>query len=127
MMRRFAQSLAALVLMSGTVAGQSTTSSPSYPGSGHTYQVEYGRVAFKNAYSADGVQMTYTRLTDGRSAVINYTALEVRPNLFWNTWTEADGTSVARVEDFENGKIYTIVHFPDGKIVNLSGTFRKLD
>jgi len=127
MMRRLVQSLAVLVLMSGTAAGQSTTSSPSYPGPGHTYQVEYGRFAFKNAYSADGRQMTYTRLTDGRSGVVNYTALEVRPNLFWNTWTEGDGTSVARVEDFENGKVHAIIHFPDGKIFNLSGTFRKLD
>jgi MoaF-like len=71
--------------------------------------------------------MTFTRLTDGRSGTVHYTALEVRRSLFWNTWAEADGTSVARVEDFESGKVYAIVHFPDGKIVNLTGTFRKLD
>jgi molybdenum cofactor biosynthesis MoaF-like protein len=127
MMRRLVQSITAAALMSSAAVGQSATSSPSYPGPGHTYQFEFGPLTFKNEYNADGKQMTFTRLTDGHSGTVNYRAVEVRPNLFWNTWAEADGTSVARVEDFESGKVYAVVHFPDGKVANLSGTFRKLD
>jgi hypothetical protein len=127
MMRRLFQSLMAAALMSSAAVGQSATGNSNYPAPGHTYQFEFGRLAFKNEYSADGKQMTFTRLTDGHSGMVNYRALEVRPNLFWNTWAEADGTSVARVEDFESGTVHAVVHFPDGKVVNLSGTFRKLD
>jgi hypothetical protein len=126
-MKIFVQSLAAVGLMSSAAIGQPATSSPNYPAPGHTYQFEFGRLTFKNEYSADGKKMTFTRLTDGRSGIVSYTALEVRPNLFWNYWVETDGTSVARVEDFESGKVHAIVHFPDGKVVNLNGSFRNLD
>ena len=113
--------------MSGVAAGQPATSSPNFPGPGRTYVFDFGRFQFKNEYSADGKQMTFTRVSDGRSGSVNYTAIEVRPNVFWNYWVETDGTSVARVEDHESRTAHAMVHFPDGRIVNLSGTFRKLD
>lgn len=122
-----AAALLSVAVLASDAGAQPATSSPNYPGSGHAYQFEFGRLAFKNEYSADGKQMTFTRLTDGRTGTVSYTALEVRPKLFWNYWVEADGTSVARVEDFESGKVHAIVHFPDGKVVNLNGSFRKID
>jgi hypothetical protein len=70
--------------------------------------------------------MTFTRLSDGRTGTVQYTAVELRPNLFWTYWVEADGTSVARVEDFEREIVHATVHYHDGKVINLSGTFRKI-
>jgi hypothetical protein len=102
------------------------STSANYPAPGHVYQFEFGKLAFRNEYSSDRKQMTSTRLSDGRTGTVQYTAVEIRPNLFWNYWVESDGTSVARVEDFERGTVHAMVHFPDGKVVNLSGTLRKL-
>jgi hypothetical protein len=106
---------------------QRVSTSANYPAFGQVYQFEFGALAFKNDFSADGKQMTFTRLSDGRTGTVRYTALEVRPNLFWNYWVESDGTSVARVEDFEQGLAFAIVHFSDGKVINLKGTFKKIN
>jgi len=100
--------------------------SASYPAPGHTYQIEFGALAFKNEFNADGKQMTFTRLSDGRTGTVQYTAVEIRPNLFWTHWTESDGTSVARIEDYERETVHAVVHFHDGKVLSLNGTFRKL-
>jgi len=111
----------------GVARAQAQNTSANYPAIGHVYQIEFGALQFRNEYSADGKQMTFTRLSDGRTRTVHYTASEVRPNLFWNYWLEADGTSVARVEDFEQGRVHAVVHFPDGKVLNLKGTLRKVD
>jgi hypothetical protein len=113
--------------MSGAAVGQPVTTSPNYPGPGHAFQFDFGLVSFKNEFAADGKQMTFTRLSDGRTGTVSFTAIEVRLHVFCNYWVETDGTSVARVEDHESRTAHAMVHFPDGKIVNLSGTFRKLD
>jgi hypothetical protein len=126
-MRMLIRIVAIVALMSGAAVGQPVASNPNYPGPGHAFQFDFGLVSFKNEFTADGKQMTFTRLSDGRTGTVNFTAIEVRPNVFWNYWVETDGTSVARVEDHESRTAHAMVHFPDGKIVNLSGTFRRLD
>jgi hypothetical protein len=127
MMKRLSYVIVFAVLMSNASLGQQASSSPNYPGPGHAFQFDFGRFAFKNEYSADGKEMTFTRLSDGRTGTVKYTVIEVRPNVFWNYWVETDGTSVARVEDHDSHQAHAMVHFPDGRVVNLSGTFRKLD
>jgi hypothetical protein len=109
------------------VTQQTGTSSTNYPAPGNIYQFDFGVVAFRNDYSPDRKSMTLTVLSSGRTVTVQYTAVELRPNLFWNYWVETNGTSVCRVEDFERGIAYAMTHLHDGKVINLSGTFKKLE
>ena len=115
-----------LIVMDGFAQTSSAKTSTDYPAAGHTYQIEFGTMAFKNEYDPDRKHMTFTRISDGRTGTGEYTAVRVRRNLFWNSWVESDGTSVARVEDFDRGIVHAIVHFQNGKVLNLSGTLKKL-
>jgi hypothetical protein len=119
--------LAAIGLPNGNGVARAQAPNSNYPAIGHVYQIEFGALQFRNEYSADGKQMTFTRLSDGRGGIVHYTASEVRSNLFLNYWLEADGASVARVEDFEQGRVHAVVHFPDGNVLNLNGTLKKVD
>ena len=109
---------------------QQTTSSgasPNYPAPGSTYRFDFGADAFRNSYSPDRKSMTFTRQSNGFTGTVQYTAMELRPNLFWNYWIDADGSSVSRIEDFERGVAHAMIHFHDGRVLNVSGTFKKLE
>jgi MoaF-like len=124
MLLRLSLLMAVASLYSASTSAETATA---YPALGHAYLFEFGTLAFRNEYSLDGKELTFTRLRDGYTGTVHYTTVAIRPNLFWTYWVEADGTSVSRVEDFERGLAFATVHFHEGKVINLSGTLRRLD
>lgn len=57
---------------------------------------------------------------------VEYTAVQVAPEVYMVYWTEHDNTHVVHVEDFGRGVAYTNISAPDGSFANLRGTLRLL-
>ncbi len=81
---------------------------------------------FRNEHS-----MTFTGLVqraEGRpmTDTVEYTAVEVAPQVWMVYWTEKDNTHVVHVEDYGNGMAWTNISAPDGSFTNLKGTLKVL-
>ncbi|QPC91606.1 hypothetical protein [Mesorhizobium sp. INR15] len=100
-----------------------------FPAIGHVYEARFGDLAFHLKFDADGAIMRFAQ-TDAanlaKAEAVRYRALGIRPDVFMVTWTEADGTTVTHVEDFENGVVHTNITRPDLSFLNLSGSWRRL-
>ncbi|MEA3071668.1 MAG: hypothetical protein QOD29_3114 [Alphaproteobacteria bacterium] len=116
-----------LSISHGSVAlAQPATTNPSFPASGHQYEVKFPDRQFSVDYKPDGKEMTFTR-PDGSGDTVQYTAIEIRPNVFMVYWTgPKDATHVTQVVDFEREIIYATAAYKDGRFVNLRGTIKRL-
>lgn len=101
-----------------------------FPAIGHIYEADFGNLAFRLQFHADGSTMHFAKADapdfSGAQAV-SYRALAIRPGVFMVTWTEADKTTVTHVEDFEGGVVHTNITGPDLSFLNLSGIWKKID
>jgi len=105
---------------------QSETTNPSFPARGHQYELKFTDRQFQVDYKTDGKEMTFTR-PDGSGDTAQYTATEVRPNVFMVYWTGSkDGTHVTQVLDFEREIIYATAAYKDGRFLSLRGTIKRL-
>lgn len=57
---------------------------------------------------------------------MTYRAVAIRPQVFFVTWKEADGTTVTHIEDFAEGIVHTNITQPDLTFLNLSGSWTRL-
>lgn len=76
--------------------------------------------------------MTFTGLVQragGRpmTDTVEYTAVEVAPQVWMVYWTEKDNTHVVHIEDYGNGVAWTNISAPDGSFTNLKGTIKLMD
>ncbi|MGT2509195.1 MoaF-related domain-containing protein [Cupriavidus basilensis] len=109
-----------LTIASTTVFAQST-----FPAAGHAYDVKFGDRQFRLDFDANGKEMKFAR-PDGSGDTVQYTAVEIRPNLFIVYWTEPkSGTHVTHVEDFESGIVYAVSFRKDGSSLHAKGTIQK--
>jgi hypothetical protein len=121
-----AMAISFLALLNGTAARAQMQSDPSYPAPGHSYEASFSDRQFRLDFSPNGKDMTFTR-ADGSADTVQYTAVEIRPQVFMVYWHEsASGNSVTHVEDFERGIVYTNIATKDGHFINLKGTLKKL-
>ena len=99
-----------------------------FPAPGHSYEVRFGALSFRLDFNADGKALTFTGIGDTTTPkqTVHYTAVPIRPGVFMVYWTEADGTKVVHVEDFERGLVHTNIAGPDGSFTNLSGVLKAL-
>jgi len=91
-----------------------------FPAIGHVYEARFGDLAFHLQFDADG------GTNFAKAEAVRYRAMGIRPDVFMVTWTEADGTTVTHVEDFENGIVHTNITRPDLSFLNLSGSWTRL-
>lgn len=80
----------------------------------------------------DNKSMRFTGLIGsmkGLTELINYTAVEVSPNVFMVYWSEPQTTkaNVVHVQNWNTGVVYTNIANPDGSFYNLKGTFKLKD
>lgn len=102
---------------------------PVFPAPGHSYRADFGELAFRLNFHHDGKAMTFSPLGENAgndSQTIDYTAVPIRDQVFLVYWTEADGTTVTHVEDFERELVHTNITGPDGTFVNLTGKLTKV-
>ncbi len=81
-----------------------------FPAIGHIYEASFGDLAFRLQFDSDGSTMRFTSADApdfGSAQAVTYRAVGIRSGVFMVTWTEADGTTVTHVEDFENGAVHT--------------------
>lgn len=102
-----------------------------FPGIGRRYIADYGAVVFHVDFASDGKTL---RWADAQAKDFNseaqtetYTATFIRPDVFWVTWKEADGTTVTHVEDFGNDTVYASITQPDLQFLTLTGTWTAID
>jgi len=113
-------------LSSVAAVAQSATTNLSFPALGHQYEVKFTDRQFHVDYKPDGKEMTFTR-PDGSGDTVQYTAIEIRPNVFMVYWTgPKDGTHVTQAIDFERENIYATAAYKDGRFVNLRGTIKRI-
>lgn len=64
----------------------------------------------------------------GRVQQVVETAVTViRPGVFLLSWTEADGTTVVHVQDFETSTVHSHARLPDGTLLRSRGTISWAD
>lgn len=103
-----------------------TPEAGSFPGVGHTYEVDYGDYVFQIEFHSVR-SMTFVGMKGdltGVSETVEISVTPIRPGVFMVAWQEANQTTVIHVEDFENGIIYANITFPGNIFVRLQGAFR---
>ncbi len=122
-----------LEMTAGVLKGETAWKTvAAFPAIGRKVEVDFGgeyrfELDFHNEHS-----MTFRGLverSEGRLALdtVEYTAVQVAPEVYMVYWTETDNTHVVHVEDFGHGVVYTNISAPDGSFTNLKGTLRLLD
>lgn len=77
-----------------------TAPPPSFAGRTYLFQVDNG-AAFRNAYSADGKRLRWEGLGEsaGQWEDVELHVAQVRPDLYFVSWTEPSGITVSHVMD----------------------------
>lgn len=97
-----------------------------YPPIGKTAEAVFGGTAYLLDFK-DNKTMSFveTSRTDGLVDTVEYTAVEVSPNVFMVYWHEpSHHISVVHVQDWNNGIVYTNIARPDNSFSNLKGTIK---
>ncbi|MCM3372918.1 hypothetical protein M3640_19850, partial [Bacillus velezensis] len=89
--------------------------------------VQFGATAFDLNFKDDrtmsfvGTAGQFKGVTD----TVQYTAREVRPQVYMVYWHEpSTGSNVVHVEDFERGAVDTNIAMKDGQFLHMSGTLK---
>lgn len=102
-----------------------------YPAPGKSYEARFGDTAFLLRFDADGKRMRFEDIgekpVDTVAQTVDYTAVKIRPNVYMVYWTEADGTTVVHVEDFEKRTVHTNITTPDLQFLNMTGSFTEVE
>jgi hypothetical protein len=113
-----------LVVSNAPCRAEDLKSDPSYPAPGHAYDLKFGDREFRLTFDPDGKHMSYTR-PDGSGDTLEYTAIEIRPQVFMVYWTEPkSGSHVTHVEDFERGIVWGNTARKDGTFIHSKGSLK---
>lgn len=104
-----------------------TTNLITYP-LGHSYVFEADGILVEHHY-ASAESMQYKVLTGPRAGNADTVAIDIkliRPGVFLVSWQENDRTTVARVEDFDQGVFYSNATTPGGGFHRVTGKMRRV-
>jgi len=105
---------------------------------GHVYDLDYGdqfpfqvRLRFdRNNNETTQTFLENERLPEPLKPLVGQTqpitVNPIRPGLFLATWQEPDKTTVAQVQDYENGIVYANITMPDGTYLRMTGALKKV-
>ncbi|SMF99650.1 MBL fold metallo-hydrolase [Burkholderia singularis] len=98
-----------------------------FPALGKQMRVQFGDVVFdlhfkdEHTMSFIGIAGQFKGVTD----TVQYTAREIRPNVYMVYWHEpSTGSNVVHIEDFEHGTVYTNIAQKNGEFLHLSGVLK---
>lgn len=95
-----------------------------YPPIGKNAEAVFGETVYLLKFK-DNKTMSFveTSRAGGIEDTVEYTAVEVAPNVFMVYWHEpSHHISVVHVQDWNNGIVYTNIARPDGSFSNMKGT-----
>lgn len=102
-----------------------------FPASGHVYRADYGDPVYRVAFADDGRTLRWAAFAaedfDAEAKKETYRIIPIRPGVFMVTWKEADGTTVTHVEDFENDTVHAAITLPDNTLLNLTGSWTRIE
>ncbi|QJB38832.1 MBL fold metallo-hydrolase [Chitinophaga oryzae] len=102
-----------------------------YPAIGNHVLVNFGGGFVFDLNYPDNKQMRFTgksESTKNLSELVDYTAVEVSPNVFMVYWTETSTkTNVVHVQNWNTGEVYTNIAHPDGSFDHFKGTMKLAD
>lgn len=99
----------------------------SYPAMGKKVEVKFGDIVFQLDFARDGTMhfIGTEGAFKGVMDAVEYTAVEIRPNVFMVYWREPKvGANVVHIQDFEKGVVYTNIAQPNGQFLHMTGTLR---
>jgi hypothetical protein len=104
-----------------------------FPAPGHLYRAVFGDnlIVVDLDFDANGKQMTFRDAGSNMPGMkpfetIDYTAAQVRPQVYLVYWQEQDKMTVVHLEDFEKGVIYTHITAPTGDFYQFQGTLTRV-
>lgn len=103
---------------------QVKTADATFPGLGHTVQVDFGNKWDLHFHSMTEMVFTPAGQPESEGGKVKIAVTPIRPGVFMVTWQEEDNTTVVHVEDYEKGILFTNIGTPDGKFYNLKGTLK---
>jgi glyoxylase-like metal-dependent hydrolase (beta-lactamase superfamily II) len=99
-----------------------------FPAIGKRVEIAFGETVFQLDFKEDARTMSFIGTAGsfkGVADTVQYTAVELRPQLFMLYWHEPHtGMNVVHIEDFERGVVRTNIAAPDGSMQHMSGTLR---
>lgn len=102
-----------------------------YPAIGNHVSVNFGGGFVFDLDYLNNKQMRFTgksESTKNLSELVDYTAVEVSPNVFMVYWTETKTkTNVVHVQNWNTGVVYTNIANPDGSFNHFKGTMKLAD
>ena len=100
-----------------------------FPPLGHVYEVNFGEdFVFHFRFDSE-TSLTFTGQAGalkGFTETVATTVTPIRPGVFMVSWQEPNKTTVVRVDDYENGIVYTNITWPDMSFTRRQGTLTKL-
>jgi hypothetical protein len=104
-----------------------------FPAPGHLYQAVFanGLIVVDLDFNSDGKQMTFRDAGSTMPGMkpfetVNYTAIQVRPQVYLVYWQEIDKMTLVHLEDFERGLIHTHITSPAADFYQFSGTLKQV-
>ncbi|MGJ8517411.1 MoaF-related domain-containing protein [Carnimonas bestiolae] len=98
-----------------------------YPPIGYTAHVDLGQAKF-DLHFLDNQRMTFTDVSgsgSGDSETVDYTAVEVSPNVFMVYWHEnGSGDNVVHVQNWNDGTVWSNIVEKNGNTLHLNGTIK---
>lgn len=99
---------------------------PVIPLVGHMFEADFGAMTFHLYFETDNtlilIQVRGPQV--GLKQTVNIRKVEIRPNLYFVCWQEADKTSVTDLQDYENQVVYANITTPKNEFLNLKGTLK---
>jgi hypothetical protein len=95
---------------------------------GHTFEVNFGEIAFSNTFESDS-RLTYKPVKGalGKTQTVNYQRVEIHPNAYFEFWQGEDKTTVSRYLDFQKQVEYGNITLPDNTFLTLKGTLKLIE
>jgi glyoxylase-like metal-dependent hydrolase (beta-lactamase superfamily II) len=111
-------------VIKGEMQWPAAEAKPAYPAAGKKVEVSFGDTTFELNFH-DDKSMSYVGtagMFKGMGDDVQYTAVEIRPQVFMVYWHEPKtGSNVVHVQDFQNGIVHTNIAQTDGQFLHMDG------
>ncbi len=93
---------------------------------GHVFEADFGAMTFHLHFETDNT-MVLTQVRGpqvGMKQTVNIKKVEIRPNVYFVYWQEADKITVTDLQDYENQVVYANITTLKNEFLNLKGTLK---
>ena len=99
-----------------------------FPIVGHVFEADFGAMTFHLCFETDST-MILTEVRGphvGMKQTLKIKKVEIRPNVYFVYWQEADKTTVTDLQDYENQVVYANITTSKDEFLSLKGTLKPI-